>query len=365
MQWKAVLSLVVALLVNPVQLVKAQAVDPALQRCTPSTQIALSPATAGAPQAADPDAASTPTLYVVTTVAPITNLAFNVGGNRIHLHGLIPEGADSHTFEPRPSDAQFLTQADLIFINGLHLEEPTRKLAEANLKPGAKIVELGALTLGEQDWAFDFSFPKDGGNPNPHLWMNPLLAMRYAAIMRDALVEQDPSNAGYYATNYEALSARLKALDQAICNAIASVPQKNRKLLTYHDSFAYFAPRYGMTVIGAIQPADFAEPSAREVARLIEQIKQEGVPAIFGSEVFPSKVLDQIGREAGVKYVGTLADDALPNQLGDRRYHSYLQLLVNDVTTMTEALGGDPSPLKDVPTDNLPGPDTAVEESGR
>jgi ABC-type Zn uptake system ZnuABC Zn-binding protein ZnuA len=364
MRWKALLSLVMALLVNPVQLANAQTANPALQRCTPSAQRALSPATAGAPQA-DPGAASTPTLYVVTTVAPLTNLAFNVGGNRIHLHGLIPEGADSHTFEPRPSDAQFIAEADLIFINGLHLEEPTRKLAEANLKPGAKIVELGALTLGEQDWAYDFSFPRDGGNPNPHLWMNPLLAMRYAEIMRDALAERDPSNADYYAANDEALSARLKALDQAICNAIASIPEKNRKLLTYHDSFAYFAPRYGMTVIGAIQPADFAESSAREVARLIEQIKQEGVPAIFGSEVFPSKVLDQIGKEAGVKYVETLADDALPNRQGDRRYHSYLQLLVNDVTTMTAALGGDASSLKAVPTDNLPGPDTAIEESGR
>ena len=154
-------------------------------------------------------------------------------------------------------------------------------------------------------------------------------------------------------------------LDQATCDAIASIPAKNRKLLTYHDSFAYFALRYGIDVIGAIQPADFAEPSAQEVARLIEQIKAAGVPAIFGSEVFPSKVIDQIGREAGVQYVETLADDDLPNQTGDRLYHSYLQLMVNDVTTMTRALGGDPTPLKAVPTDNLNGPDTAVEASGQ
>lgn len=365
MRLKATLSLVVALLVvTRAQFVSAQSANPALQRCTPSAKVEVSAVTLSATQAVE-QPAGTPALYVVTTVAPLTNLAFNVGGNRIRIHGLIPEGADSHTFEPKPSDAEFINKADLIFINGLRLEEPTRKLAEANLKPGAKIVELGALALSEQDLDFDFSFPKEGGNPNPHLWTNPLLAMRYAEIMRDALSERDPSNADYYKANYEALAARLKALDQATCNAIASIPKKNRKLLTYHDSFAYFASRYGITIIGAIQPADFAEPSAQDVARLIEQIKQEGVPAIFGSEVFPSKVLDQIGREAGVKYVGTLADDALPNQQGDRRYHSYVQLLVNDVTTMTEALGGDASPLKDVPTDNLHGPDTAVEQSGR
>jgi ABC-type Zn2+ transport system substrate-binding protein/surface adhesin len=158
-------------------------------------------------------------------------------------------------------------------------------------------------------------------------------------------------------------SARLVVLDQAICDSIASIPEGVHKLLIYHDSFAYFAPRYGIQVIGAIQPSDFTEPSAQEVARLIEQIKAAGVPAFFGSAVFPSRVLNQIGKEAGVKYIETLADDTLPNQVGNRLYHSYLQLMANDVTTIVRALGGDPSPLKAVPTDNLNGPDTAVESS--
>jgi manganese/iron transport system substrate-binding protein len=318
------------------------------------------PATAAAISTAPSTA---PALYVVTTVAPLTNLTYNIGGNRIKIHGLIPEGTDSHTFEPKPSAAAFISQADIIFLNGLHLEEPTRKMAQANLKSGAEIVELGTQTLSDGDWIYDFSFPKEKGDPNPHLWMNPLLALNYAKIIRDTLSRRDPAGAAFYAANFDALSVRIQVLDQAICDSVASIPTKAHKLLTYHDSFAYFAPRYGMVVIGAIQPADFAEPSAQEVARLIDQIKAEEVPAIFGSEVFPSPVIDQIGKEAGVKYVQTLADDDLPNQTQDRLHHSYLQLMVNDVTTMTQSLGGDPVPLKAVVTDNLNGPDDAVEAS--
>ncbi|MEP7288062.1 MAG: metal ABC transporter substrate-binding protein [Chloroflexota bacterium] len=344
--------------------VKADSPTPALQPCVPSTTLAT-------PEAAQPTAPvpavepAPPTLYVVTTVAPLTNIVFNIAGNRIKIHGLIPEGLDSHTFEPKPSDATFIAQADVIFINGLHLEEPTKKLAESNLKQGAEIIQLGTLTLSQADWVYDFSFPKDKGDPNPHLWMNPLLALNYAKIVRDTLSKRDSAGAAFYVANYATFAARLTTLDQAICNAVATIPAKQRKLLTYHDSFAYFAPRYQMTVIGAIQPADFAEPSAQEVAKLIDQLKAEGVPAIFGSEVFPSKVLDQIGKEAGVSYVNTLADDDLPNQTDNRLHHSYLQLLVNDVTTMTSALGGDPAALKAVATDNLNGSDSGVEVSGK
>lgn len=306
---------------------------------------------------------STPVLNVASTVAPITNLVYNIGGARIKLYGLVPEGADSHTFEPRPSAAAAISQVDIIFMNGLSLETPTRKLAESNLKAGAEIVDLGNQTLQESDWVYDFSFPKEQGDPNPHLWTNPLLALDYARIVRDVLSRRDPAGSAFYAANYAIFADRMTALDQAICASIATIPDKNRKLLTYHDSWAYFAPRYGMTVIGAIQPSDFSEPSVQEVARIIDQIKAEGVPAIFGSEVFPSKILDQIGKESGVKYIQTLADDDLPNQTGDRLYHSYLQLMVDNVTTMTSALGGDPAAMKAVNTANLHGPDTAVDSA--
>jgi len=143
---------------------------------------------------------------------------------------------------------------------------------------------------------------------------------------------------------------------------INSIPVANRKLLTYHDSFAYFAPRYGMTVIGAIQPSDFAEPSAQDIANLITQLKAEKVPAIFGSEVFPSPVLDQIAKEAGVQYVDTLRDDDLPGKPGDAN-HSYLGLMVEDVKIMATALGGNPALIANFDTSNLPGLDSAVQQT--
>jgi manganese/iron transport system substrate-binding protein len=298
-------------------------------------------------------------LTVVTTVSPITNIIYNIGGDHIALTGIIPEGSDSHTFEPAPSDAKILARADLVFVNGLKLEEPTLQMAEANKKAGAEIVLLGEQTLTPDEYIYDFSFPKENGSPNPHLWMNPLNALRYAEIAKEALSRRDPANADYYAKNYAAFKARLEALDQAIQATVATIPPENRKLLTYHDSFAYFAPRYGLTVIGAIQPSDFAEPSAQEVAAMITQIREEKVPAIFGSEVFPSPILEQIGRESGAQYVDTLRDDDLPGQPGEAT-HSYLGLVAGDVATMAKALGGDPSKISGFDTANVPGLDSSV-----
>jgi len=298
-----------------------------------------------------PPAASTK-LKVVTTVSPITNIIYNIGGSRIELTGIIPEGTDSHTFEPAPSSAQLFATADVVFVNGLHLEEPTRNLAEANLKPGAEIVSLGEQALTPDQYLYDFSFPKSSGNPNPHLWMNPMNALRYAGIARDTLARRDPANADFYRQNYEAFKLRLTALDEAIKTATATIPEANRKLLTYHDSFAYFAPRYGLAVIGAIQPADFAEPSARDVADLITQIRSLGLPAIFGSEVFPSPILAQIAKEAGAKYEASLRDDDLPGP-PDGQNHTYLGMMLEDMRTIFTALGGpttmfdaiDPAPI--------------------
>lgn len=288
---------------------------------------------------------------VMTTVAPLTNIALNVGGNRVRVRQIVPDGADSHTFEPSPSDAIALSGADLIVVNGLHLEESTLALAEANRKPSGRILLLGDNTITRTEWVFDFSFPEEDGNPNPHLWMNPLHALRYAELIRDELAAIDPPGAAYYVENTARFGTRIDELDRAIAATVQTIPPQQRKLLTYHDSFAYFAPRYGMTVIGAIQPSDFSEPSPQEVARLIEQLKAEQVPAIFGSEVFPSRVLEQIAREARVQFVDTLRDDDLPGAL-DAPEHTYIGMLIEDVATMASALGGDPSVISAVDPTN-------------
>jgi ABC-type Zn uptake system ZnuABC Zn-binding protein ZnuA len=281
----------------------------------------------------------TDTLDVATTVAPISSIARNIGGDRIRLHGIIPDATNSHTFEPSPSDAKTLAHADLILVNGLHLEQPTLDLAEASMRSDAVIEYLGDNTITQADWLFDFSFPESAGDPNPHLWMNVQYALHYAQLMRDWFSAADPANAAYYASNFDAYQARLDDLDARITAAVQTVPAEDRKLLTYHDSWAYWARQYGFTVVGAIQASDFSDPSPQDVARLIDQIKAEHVPAVFGSEVFPSPVLEQIARESGATFIDALRDDEPPGDPSSPE-HTYLGMLKRDMIIMMDALGG-------------------------
>ncbi|HEV3401208.1 MAG TPA: metal ABC transporter substrate-binding protein, partial [Acidimicrobiales bacterium] len=238
-----------------------------------------------------------------------------------------------------------LSQADVVFVNGLRLEEPTVGLARELAKEGSEIVELGDRTVTPAEYVYDFSFPAEAGRPNPHLWTNPPMARQFAHVAADTLKRRDPDNAGVYEANFERFAARVDDLDRAMTTATATLPPERRKLLTYHDAYAYFARHYGWTVIGAVQPSNFEEPTPKEVAALIDQVRRERVPAIFGSEVFPSPVLAQIGRETGVRYVDVLRDDDLPGKPGDPE-HSWLGLMRFDFVTMVEALGGDASALR-------------------
>jgi ABC-type Zn uptake system ZnuABC Zn-binding protein ZnuA len=286
-------------------------------------------------------------LRVVTTVAPITSVAENIGGTKIRLEGVVPEGINSHTFEPPPSIVSTIEDADLIIINGLQLEEPTLELAEANKSDNAVLLLVGDGAISEDEYKYDFSFPESKGKPNPHLWPNTELTKSYAEQIRDALADVDPDNADYYNANYDTFASRLDDLHEAMLAATQTVPEENRKLLTYHDSWAYWAPVYDFEVIGAIQPSDFSEPSASEVADLIDQVKETGVPAVFGSEVFPSDVLETIADEGGAEYVDDLRDDDLPGEPGDD-LHSYLGLMVQNMRVMIPALGGDASAMDNI-----------------
>lgn len=289
---------------------------------------------------------ASPALQVVTTVAPITSIVASVAGDRAEVAGLVPEGTNSHTFEPPPSAASKLAKADVLFLNGLGLEDPTRELAEVSLPNSARTVLLGNLALEREEYIYDFSFPRAGGKPNPHTWTNPPLAIEYATDVAAVLSELDPEGASEYRKNLDRFTDRARILDRGMRAASTTVPV--RKLLTYHDAYAYFAETYGWEVVGAIQVSDFGEPRPAELAELIRQVKEQGVPAIFGSEVFPSPVLEQIGREAGVRYVDTLRDDDLPGEPGDPE-HSWLGLMRLNFKTMVEALGGDARSIEDVP----------------
>lgn len=283
-------------------------------------------------------------LVVVTTVAPITSIAANIIGDRARIVGIVPEGTNSHTFEPPPSAAELLSIADVVFINGLQLEEPTKNLAEANLGDGVPLVELGDETISPEQYKYDFSFPVSEGKPNPHLWTDPTLVKVYAGLIRDTMIDVDPAGASEYDANFEAFSDLVDDFDAKAAEAFATIPAEQRKLVTYHDAYAYFADTYGFTVVGAVQPADFGEPTASDVITLIEQIRAENVPAVFGSEVFPSPVLEQIANETGAQYVDDLRDDDLPGAPGEPD-HSWLGLMKFNFIVMTDALGGDSSAL--------------------
>lgn len=291
-------------------------------------------------QSSDQEAATgSEQLLIATTVSPITSIASRVGGDCVVIEGIVPEGTNSHTFEPAPQVAELLSSADLVLVNGLKLEDPTMELAAANLKDGAEIVELGTLSLPESEYLYDFSFPEEDGKPNPHLWTDPTYAIEYAAIIRDLLTERAPECADTFAANYDSFAAQAQELADAVRADQQTVPEGNLKLLTYHDAYAYFAQNFGWTVIGAVQPGDFAEPTPSEVADLIRQVEDENVTTIFGSEVFPSPILEEIGRATGARYEDSLRDDDLPGAPGEQN-HSWLGLMQYNFATMIKGLGG-------------------------
>jgi len=304
--------------------------------------------TVGACADADTDPASTSAtsasksgrVQVVSTVAPITSIVSNIVGDRAEVTGVVPEGTNSHTFDPPPQIAAVMERADVVFVNGLQLEEPTFELAEDNAPDDAKIVKLGDSVLPKSDYLYDFSFPKEEGKPNPHLWTDPTYAIEYADVILDTMGKADPDNAEYYEDNHQAFVAKATELSEALKADQSSIPAGGKQLLTYHDAYAYFAKTYDWEVVGAVQPSNFEDPQPQEVARIIEQIRERKVPVIFGSEVFPSRVLEQIARETGARYEDTLRDDDLPGEPGDAD-HSWLGLMRYDYVTMIEGLGGD------------------------
>jgi ABC-type Zn uptake system ZnuABC Zn-binding protein ZnuA len=298
-------------------------------------------------------------LIIATTVAPLTSIVSAIAGDRAQVEGAIPEGTNSHTFEPPPKVAELMSKADLIVLNGLKLEEPTKDLAKQNMKSTATIAEVGDEAIPRDQWIFDFSFPEKDGKPNPHGWTDPTLAVKYAAGVRDALVDRDPANRDYYQQNFTAFAAAANRLADAMRADQQTIPNGRRVLLTYHDAYAYFGRTFGWTIVGAVQPRNFEDPTPADVARLIEQIRAEKVPTIFGSEVFPSAVLEEIGRATGARYEDTLRDDDLPGKPGQAE-HSWLGLMRYNFITMVHGMGGTTARLDAVPVAQSNSSDRAV-----
>jgi ABC-type Zn uptake system ZnuABC Zn-binding protein ZnuA len=328
----------------------------------------------GAPGSADVGAEETeegaaePVLQVVATVAPIADLVARVGGERVAVVALVPPGADSHTYEPRPQDVAVLDDADAYVGVGLDLNEGAVDLAEQHLAADAPVILLGELALQDDELVLDHTHddgPADDGHthrhgddghthrhgedgeelgPNPHVWTSVRNASAMVAALADELSALDPEGAERYEVNTGDLLAELETLDEDIGTAIATVPDEHRTLVTYHDAWTYFARDHGLRSVTAVQPGDFSEPSAAEVREVIDLLRELDVPAIFGSEVFPSRVLDAIAAETEAIHVGDLADDALPGVPGAPE-HSYAEMMRRNAITIVEALGGDATAL--------------------
>jgi ABC-type Zn uptake system ZnuABC Zn-binding protein ZnuA len=316
-------------------------------------------------QDAEQEAVGGPELHLVATVAPIADLVARVGGDRVEVTPLVPAGADSHTYEPRPGDLTTLAEADAYLGVGLDLNPAALALAEDNLADD-RVFRLGEEHLDTDTLVHDHVHDADGGHghaedgqghaddghshddegdaaeagPNPHVWTGLGPAAELLDGIAETLTELDPDGEETYAENAEAARGELEELDGQIREAVATIPEDRRILVVYHDAWSYFARDYGLEMVTAVQPSDFSEPSAADVRDLIELLRDEDVPAVFGSEVFPSDVLDVISEEAGARYVGDLADDVLPGEPGDEE-HSYLGLMRRNATVIVEGLGGD------------------------
>jgi ABC-type Zn uptake system ZnuABC Zn-binding protein ZnuA len=286
----------------------------------------------GATRAGQAAAAGSAGLPVVTSNTVLADFVAQVGGAQVRVRPLVPRGIDPHTFQPTPAAMTLLTQARVIFFNGAGLEEWWAKTLRSVKKPGIPVVELsrGLATL---------TLPGDGPGqaaaPDPHLWLDPVLAKTYVERIREALATADPGNAAAYTARAAAYAGQLDALDAWIRTEVAQIPEARRKLVTFHDAFQYFARRYGLTVKGYVVASPGKEPSAKAMADLARRIRKEQVPAVFAEADYNPKLLEVLGREAGVMVVTDLYDDSLS---AGPPADSYLTLMRHDVTMIVSAL---------------------------
>jgi len=284
-----------------------------------STNAGASPTASGGIQPID----------VVTTTTVFADMVQNVGGGHVRATSIVPKGGDVHTFEPKPADIQTVAAARLLVMNGLGLDDWLEKTITSASAPGTPLIKLGAgladvtLLPGE-----------DPGTQNPHLWMDVTYGERYVDEIEAGLTQVDPANASAYGANATAYKTQLAALDASVRQKIAGIPEANRKLVTFHDAFPYYAREYGITIVGTAVAAPGQDPTAAYTAQLIDAIKASGVKAIFSENQFPTKLVDQLAAETGAKVVADLYDDSV----GDPPVDSYEAVITWDTDQLVAAL---------------------------
>ena len=266
---------------------------------------------------------------VVTTTTVFADLIRNVGGDLVSVVSLVPKNGDVHTFEPKPSDIRAVADARLLVMNGLGLDDWLAKTLGNASRAGTPLIKLGEGLPGVTLLGGDQS-----GTHNPHLWMDVRYAERYVDRIAAALGEVDPPQAHRFIAQAAAYKTQLAALDGWVRQQIAGVPEANRRLVTFHDAFPYYAREYGIRIVGVAVPAPGQDPSAGYTARLVDAIRSSGARAIFSEAQFPAKLVDQLAAETGVKVVANLYDDSL----GDAPVTSYEAVIRWDTQQLVAAL---------------------------
>jgi zinc/manganese transport system substrate-binding protein/manganese/iron transport system substrate-binding protein len=299
--------------------------------------------TIGSSPSPDPEA-----LRVATSTTVLADLVAQVGGPHVSVTSIIPKGGEVHTFDPSPGDIGTISAAELVIVNGVGLDEWVADLV-VSADSTAPIVELGEDLEGVEYLAGSehHDDEEEGEHPdeeegehhdhegvNPHLWLNVDYARKYVARISQALMDADPDDADAYAARAATFDARLAELDSAIRNELAQIPEGNRSIVTLHEAFPYFAAAYGLEVIGVVIDAPGQDPSAGEIADLVDAIRGSGARAVFTEPQFSPDLAQVVASEAGVAVVRDLYSDTL----GDPPVDTYEGMMRWNLTRVAEAL---------------------------
>jgi zinc/manganese transport system substrate-binding protein len=270
-------------------------------------------------------------LKAVATFSILADFVKNVGGDKVDVVSLVAPDGDAHVYAPTPADAKKLADAQIVFTNGLGFEGWIARLVKSSAtKADIVVVTRGLKPLKA---AGGHGHDHDG---DPHAWQSVANAKTYVANIRDALVAKDPANKAVYEANAAAYLGKLDQLEADVRQAIARIPPERRRIITTHDAFGYFRAAYGVDFIAPQGVSTDSEASARDVAKIITQIKKQKIPAVFLENVSDPRLLKRIADETGARLGGTLYSDALTGEKGPAP--TYIDMMRHNIRTLSAAL---------------------------
>lgn len=277
-------------------------------------------------------------LPVVCTYSILADWVREVGAEHVQLTTLVGPGGDAHTYEPTPQDSAALADAGLVFENGFGFEVWLDRLFDSSQSKATRVVVTRPIQGRTISDGHDDHPSGDHGEVDPHVWHDPAFAVQMVREIESALTKADPGHTQDYQKNAQNYIAQLEELHAWIQQQVSGIPEARRKLVTTHDTFGYFAARYGFSVssvMGTVS-SEVADPSAAQIAAIIEHIRRERVPAVFAENILNPQLTEQVAREAGVLIVPTLFTDALGSEGSGGE--AYLQMMQSNVTKMVESL---------------------------